>query len=192
MGHLSIDRRPHMHFPLMLHYWSSIYLIPYICCLKGDMIITTMRPISPPCQPLFVCNMSSTWRPVLWPWWFPTPGRTEDEKLSWELVMTRPDTFDLIDLWTHTHTQWLPHTHVQKCWGTKREEEDEHLRAARLHSHRHFVRRCRLVFFFFFSPEGWSQCCELAPSPFMSGHHQVRLSPSSIKKQMATALWNLL
>ncbi len=113
MGHLSIDCSLHVHFPLMLHYQSSIYLLVerWYDNYHDEAELAAMSDA-------LLCNMRGTPRSVLWPWWLSTPEMREDEKLSWELVMTRSDMFDLIDLQAHKHTHTHPHTHTYRCTHT--------------------------------------------------------------------------
>ena len=129
---------------ICISHYCYIISAPYICWLKGDMIITTMRFYLTAVSDVLGCNRRSARRPVLWPWWLLTPAQGEDEKLSWELVTTRSDVFDLIDLHTHTHT------HAHRCtqtWRTEREEETAHKRitATDPDVHRPDVRKCGIV-----------------------------------------------
>lgn len=118
MGHLSIDRSPHMHFPLMVHYQSSIYLLVerWYDNYQEEAYLTTMSA-------RLACNMRSTRRPVLWPWWLLTMEWGEFEKLSWELIMTWPDIFDLIELGTRTHTHTCKSQDSKWSDGTKGQQK---------------------------------------------------------------------
>lgn len=108
--------------------------------LKSDMIITSMGPISPPCQTLPARNMRSIRCPVLWPWWLLTLEQGKDEKLFWELIMTRSDIFDLIDL--HTQTEVHTNTHIKNMKDMKDKEGG---RAPTPHSNgwRQLLARCQ-------------------------------------------------
>lgn len=188
MGHLSIDRSPHMHFPLMLHYQSSIYLLVerWYDNYHDEAYLAAISDVP-------VCNTRSTRRPVLWPWWLPTPEQGEDEKLSWELVMTRPDIFDLIDLRAHTQTgaHTSTPTHMYKHEG-QRKRKRRSTQTPLSNRSRQALSRCQ---------EMWSSY-SLLPGGMISNDFNTpltfRLLPLigqtfslTNKQKMAEVLWNL-
>lgn len=142
MGHLSIDCSPHIHFPLMLY----VIRAPCICWFERWYYNYHDEAYLAAVSDVPACNTRSTRRPVLWPWWLLTREQSKDEKLSWELVMTRPDIFDLIDLRAHIVAHTNAHT---KTWRTKRQGEHQHLTAMDGDSYGPDVGKCVVVIHFF-------------------------------------------
>lgn len=109
MGHLSIDLSPHMHFPLIL-----LYQTPCSCRFErrydnyhNEAYLAIMLDIAE-------CNRRTSRRPVPWPWSLRFEQNNGTE-LSWELIMTCYDMFDLIGL----HAQMCTQTHPN-AWITTR------------------------------------------------------------------------
>lgn len=109
MGHLSIDLSPHMHFPLILPYQT-----PCSCRFErrydnyhNEAYLAIMLDIPD-------CNRRTSRRPVPWPWSLRFE-QNKGTKLSWELIMTWSDMFDLIGL----HAQMCTQTHPN-AWITTR------------------------------------------------------------------------